>query len=101
MSSCYSLRYLWKKREVKLSEDITALFHCILTTLYFKWGNKFYEQLDGVIMGNPVSPVIPNYYMKTFRGNSTNFSPKETNNIVFAHAFSLQWKKKPMMNSHF
>ncbi|XP_054706778.1 uncharacterized protein LOC129216588 [Uloborus diversus] len=46
--------------------DITALFKNVLTTTYFQWNTKFYEQRDGVAMGNPLSPVIANFYMEFF-----------------------------------
>lgn len=46
---------------VKFVENFVALFQHVLTTTYFKWDNPFYEQLDGVAIGNSVSPVIENY----------------------------------------
>ncbi|XP_054709735.1 uncharacterized protein LOC129219380 [Uloborus diversus] len=46
--------------------DIAALFKHVLTTTYFQWNTKFYEQRDGVAMGNPLSPVIANFYMEFF-----------------------------------
>lgn len=46
--------------------DITTLFrHCIKTT-YFQWDGDYYEQTDGVAMGNPLSPVISNFLMEKF-----------------------------------
>jgi hypothetical protein len=27
---------------------------------------QFYEQMDGVAMGSPLSPVIPNFFMEDF-----------------------------------
>ncbi|XP_054723405.1 uncharacterized protein LOC129233402 [Uloborus diversus] len=46
--------------------DIAAFFKNVLTTTYFQWNTKFYEQRDGVAMGNPLSPVIANFYMEFF-----------------------------------
>ncbi|KAJ4448198.1 hypothetical protein ANN_10212 [Periplaneta americana] len=48
------------------SEDIVTLFQHVLTTTYFQWQQKFYEQTDGVAMGSPLSPVIANFYMEAF-----------------------------------
>lgn len=58
-------------------EGIPTLFHHVLTTIYFKWHNKFYEQLDGVAIGNPVSPVFANYYMQTFEKTTFSSAPRE------------------------
>ncbi|XP_054721210.1 uncharacterized protein LOC129230991 [Uloborus diversus] len=46
--------------------DIAAHFKHVLTTTYLKWNTKFYEQRDGVAMGNPLSPVVANFYMEFF-----------------------------------
>ena len=37
-----------------------------LISCYFLWGGKLYEQVNGVAMGSPVSPVIAIFYMKSF-----------------------------------
>ncbi|GJQ80596.1 hypothetical protein Trydic_g19999 [Trypoxylus dichotomus] len=46
--------------------DITQLFKHYLRTSFFVWDGSFYEQTDGVAMGNPVSPVIANLFMEQF-----------------------------------
>ena len=38
---------------------------CLHNT-YFSFQNKFYEQVEGVSMGSPVSPKIANLYMEHF-----------------------------------
>lgn len=42
------------------------LFQLVYTPTYFKGDSQFYEQLTAVAIGNPVSPVIPNYYVEAF-----------------------------------
>ena len=36
--------------------DITTFFQQVLTTMYFHWNDGLYEQIDGVVMGSPLSP---------------------------------------------
>ena len=43
-----------------------ALFRHVLTSTYFSYDGKFYEQTDGVAMGSPLSPVIANFFMEDF-----------------------------------
>lgn len=57
-------------------KGIIALFeHCLKTT-YFQWNNEFYEQIDGVAMGNPLSPVIANFYMERFEQQAIQTASK-------------------------
>ena len=41
--------------------DIISLFKLCLTETYFQWKGEYYEPLDGVAMGNPLSPVIASF----------------------------------------
>lgn len=56
-------------------EDIVSLFKHTLTTTYFQWNGNFYEQTDGVAMGNPLSPIVANFYMEAFEDTVLNSSP--------------------------
>jgi hypothetical protein len=47
-------------------KDILRLFRHVLTTSYFSFEDQFYEQIDVVAMGSPLSPVIANFYMEDF-----------------------------------
>jgi hypothetical protein len=47
-------------------EDILRLFHHALTTYYCSFNGQFYEQIDSVAMGSPLSPVIAILYMEDF-----------------------------------
>ena len=42
---------------------------CLHNT-YFSFQNKFYEQVEGVAMGSPISPIMANLYMEYFEGRA-------------------------------
>lgn len=42
--------------------DVTALFWQVLTTTYFQYNDEFYEMVDGVAKGRPLSPVVANFF---------------------------------------
>lgn len=48
------------------TEEIVNLFQFVVTSLYFLYDGAFYEQVDGVAMGSPLSPVVANFYMEAF-----------------------------------
>jgi hypothetical protein len=56
-------------------EDILRLFRHILTTPYFSFNGQFYEQIDGVVMGSTVSPVIAKFYMEEFKERALDLAP--------------------------
>ena len=47
-------------------DDITALFRHCLTSSYFSYQERIYEQKEGVAMGSPLSPVVANFFMESF-----------------------------------
>jgi hypothetical protein len=40
------------------------LFRQFLTSTYFLFDGKYYEQTGGVVMGSPLAPVLANFYME-------------------------------------
>ena len=46
--------------------NITALFWQVLKTNYFQYGGEFYETINGVAMGSPLSSVVANFYIENF-----------------------------------
>jgi hypothetical protein len=46
--------------------DVLALFKNVLTSTYFCFDGQFYEQMDRVAMGSPLSPVIAYFFMEGF-----------------------------------
>ena len=45
-------------------EHITSLLDFCLKTTYFQFQGKFYEQLQGAVMGSPISPIVANLFME-------------------------------------
>ena len=54
-------------RTVLSVQDIIELLGFCLHNTYFSFQNKFYEQVEGVPMGSPVSPLEANLYMESFK----------------------------------
>ena len=56
------IKDLWEKdeklndRTVLSAQNIIELLRFCLHNTYFSFQNKFYEQVEGVAMGSPVSP---------------------------------------------
>jgi len=48
------------------TDNILKLVEFCLTTTYFQYGEKFYQQEDGAAMRSPLSPIVANIYMESF-----------------------------------
>ncbi|XP_074038815.1 uncharacterized protein [Leptinotarsa decemlineata] len=73
--------------------DIVELFRACLTGSYFQWEGNFYEQLDGVAMGSPLSPVIANYFMERYEGKAIEtFELKPTLWLRYVDDTFVIWK---------
>ena len=56
-----------EERNTTLSvASIKRLLHLCLTSTYFMWSNRFYQQKEGAAIGNPPSLVVANIYMEHF-----------------------------------
>ena len=55
-----------KDRTVLPVKDIILLLEFCLKNMYFSFQDQFCEQVQGVAMGSPVSPIVANLYMKYF-----------------------------------
>ena len=53
-----------KERTVLAVNDINLLLEFCLKNTYFSFQDQFYEQVEGVAMGSPVSPIVANLYME-------------------------------------
>ena len=47
-------------------ENILSLLEFCINSTYFSFQGKFYEQLEGVAMGSPLSPIVANLYIESF-----------------------------------
>ena len=57
------------------TEKSIKLLEFTLTNCIFCFNMKFYKQLQGAVMGSPVSPVITNIYMEYFECFAIPSSP--------------------------
>ena len=46
--------------------EYDTLPHLCLTSTYFMWNNRYYQQKEGAVIGNPLLPVVANIYMEHF-----------------------------------
>ena len=53
-------------RMVLSVQNIIELLGFCLHNTYFSFQNKFYEQIGGIAMGSPVSPIVANLFMEDF-----------------------------------
>ena len=56
---------LHDRTELSVQNTTELLGFCLHNT-YFSFQNKFYEQVERMAMGSPVSPIVAKLYMKHF-----------------------------------
>ena len=64
-----------KERIVLTVEDINLLLEVCLKNTYFSFQGHFHEQVEGVVMGSPVSPIVANLYMEYFEQKALSTAP--------------------------
>ena len=64
-----------KERTVMAVNDIIPLLEFCLKNTYFSFQDQFYEQVEDVAMGSPVSPIIANLYMEYLEKKSSKYCP--------------------------
>ena len=82
-------------RTVLSVHNITELLGFCLHNTYFSFQNKFYEQVEGVPMGSPVSPIVANLYMESFERKA----PRSANNPP-RHGLGLWMTRGSSNNRH-
>ena len=55
--------------------QITSLLEFCLTNTYFLFQGKYYEQIQGAVMGSPISPLIANIFMEEFGVKALSSTP--------------------------
>ena len=56
-------------------ENILSLLEFCITSTYFSFQGKFYEQLECAAMGSPLSPIVANLYMESFEVEAIRSAP--------------------------
>ena len=62
------------QRTTMTVNNITYLLEFCLTSTYFTFQEKFYEQVEGAAMGSSISPIVANLYMEDFEMKSLKHS---------------------------
>ena len=64
-----------KERTVLAVSDIILLLEFCLKNTYFSFQDQFYEQVEGVAMGSPVSPIVANLYIEYLEQKGLSTAP--------------------------
>ena len=64
-----------KERKVLTVNDIILLLEFCVKNTYFSFQDQFYEQVEIVAMGSPVSPIIANLYMEYLEQKALSSAP--------------------------
>ena len=62
------------------NDETTNMVRICLKSTCFTFQDKFYEKMDGVVMGSPLSPVVVNIYMEHFENKSIDSWPLKPRN---------------------
>ena len=57
------------------TKHIMDLLEFCLRSSYFTYRGKFYEQVEGAVMGSPISSIVANLYMESFEVRALQSSP--------------------------
>ena len=60
------LRKIYQEKLIKTKikkDEMRTLLQLCTKELHFSFNGKIYKQVDGVVMGNPLGPVIANIFM--------------------------------------
>ena len=61
------------------ASDLSRLIELCLKSTYFRFGDSFYEQVEGAAMGSPLSPIVANLYMEALEKQALETSPRRPN----------------------
>ena len=64
-----------KERTVLAVNDIILLLEFCLKNTYSSFQDQFYEQVEGVAMGSPISPIVANLYMEYLEQKALSTAP--------------------------
>ncbi|XP_046387256.1 uncharacterized protein LOC124156642 [Ischnura elegans] len=69
------ISYTLKLLEARFDQKTVHLFQHVLSSTYFLYQGKFYEQKEGVPMGSPLSPAIANLFIEDFEERALESAP--------------------------
>ena len=64
------------KRTSLSVKNITSLLEFCLTSTYFIFQDRYFEQQEGAAMGSPINPIVANLYMEEFETKGINSAPQ-------------------------
>ena len=64
-----------KERTVMEVSDIILLLEFCLKNTYFSFQDQFYKQVEGAVMGSPVSPIVASLYMERLEQKALSTAP--------------------------
>ena len=85
-----------KDRTVIGIDDIILLLEFCLKNTYFSFQGQFFEQVEGVAMGFPLSPIVANLYMEYLEQKALNTAPHPLGSGAGMCMTSLLSTRKPI-----
>ena len=85
------------KRTSLSVKNITSLLEFCLTSTYFIFQGRYFEQQEGGAMGFPISPIVANLYMEEFENKAINSAPQppfSREDLWMTHSPSFSHPKK-------
>ena len=64
-----------QQRTTMSVNNITCLLEFCLKSTYFTYQGQHFEQLEGAVMGSPISPIVANLYMENFEEKAISTTP--------------------------
>ena len=75
-----------------IDPETTKLAVFCLHSTFFSFQDHYYEQISGVAMGSPLSPIVTNLYMEYFERKALDSYPlKPTSWKIFVYETNLNW----------
>ena len=65
---------LQQRTSMIVNHNICLLEFCLKNTCFIFQG-RYYEQVEGAVMGSPISPIVANLYIEAFEVKSLNTAP--------------------------
>ena len=84
-------------------EHIISLLEFCLKSTYFQFHGRFCEQIQGAVMGSPISPIVANLFMEDFEVkaiNTTQCPPKMWKRYVDDICVILDSARKEEFSRH-